>query len=93
MIFKQLIDELRIWFEAFLRNVPGRIGIYLRRTWYKVRFRNSSELIIATGCEFISPQTISLGESVVIGRNSFFSAEDGLIEVGDNTAFNMNVHI
>ena len=73
--------------------VPGRIGNMLRQMWFGPRFKKHCKTYIGTGCEFISPQTMNFEGLIKIGKNSFFTAEYGVISVGNNTAFNMNVHI
>lgn len=89
----RLWAEILAWIEALIRFMPGRIGSAARRTWYSWWFQRSDKIHIGAGCEFISPNTISFEGSVSIGGNAFFTAEGGFIVVGNNTAFNMNVHI
>jgi acetyltransferase-like isoleucine patch superfamily enzyme len=91
---KILINEILIWIEVFINNLPGKIGYYVRRFWYLYRFPNKRKLIIERGCEFISHRNIFFRDSnVIIGNNTYFNASDGLIEIGANSAFNRNVHI
>jgi galactoside O-acetyltransferase len=93
MIFSKLVDEIHSWLEAFARFSPGRIGNVIRRLWFRRCFQKSDNIHIGFGCEFLSPHTISFEGLVHIGNNAFFAAQGGSIEVGNNTAFNMNVHI
>ena len=88
-----ILYEIFAWAEAFLRFLPGRTGIAMRRLWFQRRFRKSGRISIETGCEFVFPQAISLNGMVGIGKNGYFSAEGGSIEVGDHSSFNVNVHI
>jgi len=90
---KRLIAEIGAWAEAFVRFSPGRSGNAVRRLWFRRCFQEFEKASIGFGSEFISPHTISFKGSVSVGKNSFFTAEDGSIAVGNNTAFNMNVHI
>lgn len=92
-IIKLLFAEILAWFETFIRFVPGRLGNVVRRLWFRKRFQECNKVSIEVGCEFISPHTISFEGFVGIGKNSNFSAEGGSIVVGNNTYFNMNVHI
>ncbi len=92
-MFSILGDEILDWLETIVRFTPGHLGHVMRRQWFKRRFCKSDIIHIGFGCEFISPGRISLHGTVMIGKNSFFTAEGGLISVGNNTAFNMNVHI
>ena len=60
----------------------------------KWRFKSfGNKIVISRGCEFISPKSISISSNVTIGKNSFFSAQNGNIKLGKNVAFNTNVHI
>jgi acetyltransferase-like isoleucine patch superfamily enzyme len=88
-----LVDEINNFIEAFVRFSPGRLGDVLRRLWFRRLFQKSNNVHIGLGCEFYSPQSISFEGLVRIGKGSFFTAKGGSIEVGNNTAFNMNVHI
>jgi len=92
-VVKLLFSETLAWVETFFRFMPGRLGIAIRRLWFWRRFQKSENVSIGMGCEFISTHTISFEGLVSIGKNSFFTAEGGSILVGNNTAFNMNVHI
>ena len=89
----RLWTEILAWIEVLIRFMPGRIGSIARRAWYSCRFQRSDKIHIGVGCEFITPNSISFEGSVSIGGNAFFTAEGGFIVVGNNTAFNMNVHI
>lgn len=93
MILAKIIDEIQAWLVTFVSFLPGRIGNGMRRLWFRSRFLDSDRPYIGLGCEFISPNTITFRGMVSIGKNSFFTAEGGSIVVGNNTAFNMNVHI
>jgi galactoside O-acetyltransferase len=92
-VVKLLFSEMLAWVETFIRFMPGRLGNVIRRLWFRRCFQKSNKVYIGVGCEFISPHTISFEGLVTIGNNSFFTAEGGCILVGNNTAFNMNVHI
>lgn len=91
--FKLLTSEILLWIEALISYIPGRIGSRLRRVWFGWRFKRSDNIHIGVGCEFVSPQAMSFEGLVNIGKNSFFTAEGGTIVVGNNTGFNVNVHI
>ncbi len=88
-----LLGEVFAWSKALIRFMPGRIGSAARRAWFRRCFQTKGKVHIGVGFEFISPHTISFEGLVCIGKNSFFAAEGGSIVVGNNTAFNMNVHI
>lgn len=91
--FVALRNEIFAFLDAMFTFMPGRTGNVLRRFWFGRRFQVKGNLSCATGCEFRSPQTINFGGAVSIGKNSFFTAEGGSIQIGDHSVFNMNVHI
>jgi acetyltransferase-like isoleucine patch superfamily enzyme len=88
-----LASEIRSWFEAMIRFVPGRIGVFVRQVWYKRCFKNSERLHIGTGCQFIAPGSISFSGLTLINDGCYFNADGGFITIGDWTAFNRGVHI
>lgn len=92
-MYKTIVTESRAWCDGLVRVLPGGIGHRLRRFWLRRRFRACGNVHFGPGCEFIAPEAISLGESINFGRNAFFTAEGGVIQIGANTAFNQNVHI
>lgn len=85
--------EIMAWIEALIRFMPGSTGVLVRGAYWRKRFQKAGTLRIAPGCQFVSPGRISLSGTVGLGENSFFTAEGGSIEVGGDTAFNMNVHV
>jgi len=92
-IIRIVLVEFFLWFDTIIRFLPGRIGTAIRRIWFGFHFEKRRRLNIGVGCEFLSPKTILFENFVGIGKNSFFSAEGGIIRVGEHTTFNMNVHI
>jgi acetyltransferase-like isoleucine patch superfamily enzyme len=92
-IFVLLLFEIKEWLEFLIRPIPGRIGFLIRGIWYKRFFSHSGNLSIGTGCEFVSPHTISFLGYSDIGSNCYLNADGGQIEVGISTAFNRGAHI
>lgn len=92
-MIKIFVTEVRDWLEALVRFLPGRAGYITRRLWYKMCFQECGSVFIGTGCIFIDPKAMRMQGTVGIGPNSFFTAEGGSITIGNNTAFNSNVHI
>jgi len=92
LLFK-LYDEISIWIEHFLSHFPGKLGIYSRSLWYKNKWSLKQKISINNYCEFIKPKNILFKGKAFIGKNSFFSAEDGSIIIGKNFSCNTNLHI
>jgi len=93
-MFRTIVKEILIWIETFLRFLPGSIGNKLRRHWFRFRFKTRSHVFIEQGCEFMAPSSIMFKEDgIIIGKNCFFTADGGSIEIGAMSAFNRNVHI
>ena len=88
-----LCSEVIVWLEALVRYMPGKIGNVTRQKWFGRRFHNNGVVYIEFGCEFVTPQKMNFTGHVSIGKNAFFAADGGNVVVGNDTAFNMNVHI
>lgn len=61
--------------EDLLRNVSGPIGIYLRRIYYRMRFKKFGKKVsIDVGVCFTNPHFISIGDNVWIDRQAVLIA-------------------
>jgi len=90
----KIYGEILDWIETFLSLLPGNFGILIRKMWYSKRFDgNNINVIISLGCKFETPRSMTFSGNISIGRNSFFSSNGGTIIIGNNAAFNSNVHI
>lgn len=68
------------YIEHFLRNIPSEFGIYLRRRWYKKRFKKiGPNFNVLTGIFFIHPDKIECGNNIFWGINSYIQAAGGLV--------------
>lgn len=88
-------EEIREWFEyLFIRNIPGRTGIILRRIYWSRRFCNFLFSSIHPGCVITAPERISIGNRVIILEGCHLLAHsNGSIEIGNNVSFNSNVKL
>jgi galactoside O-acetyltransferase len=89
----QLFGEMLLWADAFMRFIPGSIGLSLRKVWLAKCLQIGRDLIVGEGVTFVSSQNIKIGGFTSIGNNSFFCADGGHIYVGKKVAFNRGVHI
>ena len=89
-IFRTLIAEVRIWFEAiFVKDVPGRIGVLVRRLYWATKFRQSKTFYLDPGCIIVEPANITIGDGVEIRRRCELYANDsGSITIGDRVGIN-----
>jgi maltose O-acetyltransferase len=73
-------ESIRYTYLAYiLRDIPGGVGIYLRRQFYKKRFKRAGKnLIVLTGTFILNPQNIECGDNVHIGINNYIQAGGGL---------------
>ena len=92
-MLNKILNELYRWIEWVFSSIPGYIGMKLRSIFYKFIFKTKHELSIGIGTEFNTKKNILFSGLVYIGKNSFFTAKGGFISIGNNTRFNMNVHI
>jgi len=68
-VIKKIFRELGSWFEGiFINNIPGKIGYYVRRVYWKIRLKECSKIILGQGCIITSPENISIGEDTVINQ-------------------------
>jgi galactoside O-acetyltransferase len=91
---EKINSEILDWIETFLSLLPGNFGVLIRKLWYSIRFDgNNTKVFISLGCKFETPGSMTFYRNISIGRNSFFSSNGGTIIIGNNAAFNSNVHI
>ena len=56
--------------EDLIRGLSGRLGVVVRRVWYRRRLRRcGSRLLIEPGVHIVNPGWISLGDHVWLDRN------------------------
>jgi acetyltransferase-like isoleucine patch superfamily enzyme len=92
-IFRSVSLEIVLWFEAFIRFLPGAIGSRIRRAWFNWRFDLSAKHYIGFGTEFVLADSMQFKGRVLLAEYCYFNADGGLIVVGNNVAFNRGVHI
>lgn len=69
---------------TLLRNIPGELGVALRRKWYSRKFRKAGRnLSIYQGVVIINPQNVECGESTHIGLFDYVQAGGG-VTLGNN---------
>jgi maltose O-acetyltransferase len=79
--------------HCFIRNIPGGIGIRLRRKWLGKYFLSCGKnLIIATGFKIRNPQLLAVGDNVNISDDVFIQA-GGEVEIGNNVAIGPSAKI
>ena len=75
-----------------LRNVPTRLGIFLRRKIYGLLFDfknvHMGRNVVITGIE-----KIRVGDGTRIMANSYIYGHDGVLSIGKDCSFNHNVMI
>ena len=90
---KFLTREITEWVETIISFLPGKSGIFIRKLWFKYRWKNPVYISIATFCDFYNPSEIEFKGSANIGKGSLFSADGGSIEIGNGFSCNTNCHI
>ena len=90
-----LLRELKDWLEFFIRNIPGRIGYFIRGNYYKIRLKKySGGNRFETGLKFEFPRNISVGSKSYFGLDcKIYASESSLISIGSNVSFISNVLI
>ena len=83
-----ILDEIKNWINFFLRSIPGKIGIIIRRLIYVRNFNNVS---IPTQFYFDSLKTVSFGKNISMGVFCHFYCKGGEIILKDNVKLNINI--
>lgn len=84
---------MKEWHTSFLSLIPGHLGQFLRRQYFRKRLKKcETGLIIATNVKIRNPQNLEVGIDVVITENAFINA-GGSVTIGDNTIIGPYVKI
>ena len=94
-VLRTILNEMSVWVEAiFIRNLPGRIGFFVRRVYWSLRFRKNLKLRIETGCIIVGIKDICIAGSVLMLNDSSIYAENSVkIIIGDDLSVNCRVMI
>lgn len=84
------LEELWIFLFAW---IPTPLGILLRLVAWRVFFGKCANVRFAPGLTISGMRNISLGKKARIGKNSFLTAGDGILRLGDNVAISPCVHL
>ena len=92
---KIIFIEIKEWVEFIVNNLPGKIGILIRRNYYKKFFKGSfNKAIIQRGFFTGFSKNIHLGDNIFIGLNcKIFACHESKVKIGDNFECNNNVMI
>ncbi len=77
----------------FLQNIPSFFGVMLRGIAYRLIVPAFGFFGIEENVQLCHTKKLKLGKNVFIGRNSYISASDGGISVGDNACFVSDCYI
>ncbi len=90
-----LIKELQEWVEFAIRNLPGRVGNFLRVNYYKLRLKEPfNNNRIETGIRIECPKNVLLNSNSYFGINcKIYASKLSEIHIGSNASFNANVMI
>jgi acetyltransferase-like isoleucine patch superfamily enzyme len=93
LLFRSITLEIVLWFEAFIRFLPGAIGSRVRRVWFNNSFDLRANHYIGFGSEFVCADSMHFKGRVLLAEFCYFNADGGQIIVGNDVAFNRGVHI
>tara|TARA_Y100000589_G_scaffold140564_1_gene134285 strand:- start:9581 stop:10213 length:633 start_codon:yes stop_codon:yes gene_type:complete len=93
--FKNILIEIREWFEFIINNFPGNSGFFFRKHYYKNLFKgNLLNCRIQRGFIAECKRNIFFGANVYIGFNcKIFASSNSKIVIGDKFTCNSNVMI
>ena len=82
--------ELQLWFNAFLKAIPGKIGCWFRNIF--LPYKNGKNVTVWAYTHIDSPSKLTIGNNVSINRNCVLHA-GGEIEIGDDVLIGPKVII
>ena len=84
-----------IWIESlFVRNIPGKIGIIIRRNYWKTKLGKAGKFTMGIECAILNPGNIYIGDDVnILSRVSLYAHGNGLIKIDNGSCININVSI
>ncbi len=90
-----VLKELKDWLEFFIRNIPGKLGFFIRGLYYKLRLMNNFENVrFEQGIRIESPNNVKIGSNSYIGLDcKIYASKSSKIIIGSNVTFNSNVMI
>jgi len=90
-----MTEEADLWVRTlFVRDIPGRIGLAVRRIYWRGRFKEAEAFSIYPGCEISSPENISIGYGCVFFEDCRLAAQgNGQITIGGGCVFNSDVYL
>lgn len=91
----KIYRELISWLELIISYLPGSAGQLFRRYWmnHKFKLKTNNDHFIGIGLQLISPEFIKISGKLMLSDFCYFNADGGIIEIGNNVAFNRNVNI
>lgn len=88
-----IINEIIDWIETLLSYTPGKVGTMIRTVWFHYRWKKPVNVRVRPLSQFINPSDIEFLGKASLGKQAFFSADGGSIEIGENFSCNVNCHI
>ena len=79
-----VINEISDWIKYLLSVIPGKTGKYLRILYVSISMKRLAKVNISHGTILHGLKNIKFGTNVNFGPNSFISAIEGSIKIGDN---------
>ena len=73
--------EIIEWLETLFSYIPGKIGIVIRKVWFRQRWANTADVSIALFCDFYNPSKIQFNGEAKIGKGSFFQQKEGQLKL------------
>ena len=87
----KLLAEIRAWWNAAMRQIPGSAGIILRRgLWGRRLHKSGQRLLIQEGVVLEGTENVIVGDDVALSRGSSIYAERGACTIGSR--FGLGIH-
>jgi len=93
-VINKFLQEIGVYVVFFIENFPGKIGFLLRRHITLSFLKNKGKnIFIGQMNKFYKMNNIEIGDNFKSLHSCTFYANNGIIKIGNNVAFNFNVCI
>ncbi|MBT3510780.1 MAG: acyltransferase [Nitrospina sp.] len=85
--------ELTEYLEFFIIYIPGQLGQIIRGKYYSLYMACGENLRVDVDVTFTGRKNISMGNNVLIMKNSYIHSTEAKVTIGNNFNLNTNSYI
>src|SRR5262249_15940468 len=91
---RRLVNEIGVWLETAVFQLPGEIGEMIRRSWLRMRLsRFGARARVSRGCSIKGARNIAVGGDLSMSSGSWLSAVNGRLELGRRVWINRSAWV